>query len=703
MWADLAPVTINGQQVRTRCHTIDVASALSDDERRFGLVATRIGQTIPTELVPADAPNSDPEAVPTRYKAMATATDTHTWLSATAEESVTATIWRPRLPSHGISPRSATGTAMPAGWPTCRIFFPGTYIDPVILDGPTFFTSGVYYFENEVRVVGGADVVAGDGSTLGCRNDTPSWTGPRSVGTQDALYYAERVPGEHYVNGYGATFVFGDKGRIVFSNSPTDLNRAGAAVGKKPISFVINRRYNQPTDLKHLPSSDVAIITVDGELVDHDNNAATADVGVDLDAPGRVFVPQSIVGADDETTTGTDEGNLASTVDYKPSVFTPKMRRPDAPTWPTTNSLQKRGTGRIQVTWNAPPFDGGAAIVRYRVTASSGQTCETRGALTCLVTGLPGTAVTFRVDAFNKSNTADTSLEVASLSSVSSASITADNSGSAAAPSAPTAPTVALYFDDRVTTDPANSLFAHVSWNTGSANGAPITGYTVEMVPTAGGTTLTCSIDMSDSWQPEGWTERYPRTSDLQCDIPVPLLTGSPTDVLPQYQVTVRTTNAIGSTSSAQRQVTAVPINRVDMPAACDNLLTLLVNESVPRDNVVTNAELTAWLTNVPPAAAACTVPAFSGALALSGIRARQSCGITTPTPRPLRSRDIRLTSPHRGTVNRRRRWSRSTSTTIRRARCPRSTCRSRATSHSPRAGSRWSTQRPRTSTSSAA
>jgi hypothetical protein len=642
VWVDLAPVTVNGQQVDTRCHTIDVAAAQSNDERRFGLVATRIGEQIPVELTPADPPVADPPLPPTRYNGMATATDTHAWLADTTEESLTGKIWRPRLPSHGISPRSASGTTMPSGWPTCRVFFPGTYPDPIILDGPTFFTSGVYYFESEVRVIGGADVVIGDGSTAACRNDDPSWTGPRSVSTQDALYYAERVPGEHYVNGYGATFVFGDKGRLVITNDPTERDRTNAVVGNRPISFVINRRYNQPTDLSFVPSTDVAIITVDGELVDHDNDPSTAMVGVDLDAPGRVFVPQSIVGADDPATETVNEGNLASTVDYKPSVYTPKLRAPEAPVWPSSNALQQRGSGRVLVTWAAPPFDGGTAITRYRVTASTGQTCETKGSLSCLVTGLPtSSAVTFTVEAFNRSDATDPMLEVASLPSATSASITAGSSGSVSAPSAPAAPTVSLYYGDQATTDPANSLFAHVNWAAPNANGAPITGYTVEMVPTSGGNTLTCSIDMTDSWTPEGWSEPYPRSpGDLQCDLDVPLLTGAVTEVLPEYQVRVTATNAVGSQASAQTVVPAVAVDRVDMPVQCDDPGTTTIDEHVPGDTVVDPSELAAWLTDAPLPTAACATPAFTSALVQPGVSDAAELwdhdgdGSTAPVPR---------------------------------------------------------------------
>lgn len=596
---------INGEDVITRCKTIDVAAALADDQRRFGLVATRLGETIPPELTPEDVPPSDPPQPQTRFD-LSTATDARAWLdpSVMDEETRTGKIWRPRLPWHGTSIRSANGTTMPEGWPSCRVYFPGTYVDPVLLDGPTFFASGVYYFEAEVKVVAGANVVVGDGAVPACTDEEGN-----SIGSQDALYYANRVPGEHNVNGYGATMVFGSRGRLVITNDPGELNRSGSPVGVQPISFVINRRYNQQTDYPFLPSSDVAIITVDGEMWDHDDDPTTPNIpvvctdadgnaiGACLDAPGRIYVPESIVGADDPSTEGVDEGKRATDVSYVPSVFTPKLVRPDPPTWPASGAVQNRGSGRVLVTWQAPPFDGGAAITRYRVTASSGQSCETLGALSCLVTGLPtGSPVTFRVEAFNRSDASDPELEVASLPSAASPSITASGTGSANPPTAPGAPSVTLYYDERATTDPANSLFAHISWNGATANNAPITGYEVVMERTDGGPTLSCVIDMTNSWVPDGWSHAYPRTpEDLHCDIPVPLQTGAVTHVLPEYRVRVRATNAMGTQQSSQTIVAAVPASRADMPEEC-----LLLVPVVPPDGVITDAELSAWLTDTP-------------------------------------------------------------------------------------------------------
>ena len=48
--------------------------------------------------------------------------------------------------------RSAGGHEMPDGFPECTVYFPGTFQDPVTISGPTYFTSGVYYFQDVVTL-----------------------------------------------------------------------------------------------------------------------------------------------------------------------------------------------------------------------------------------------------------------------------------------------------------------------------------------------------------------------------------------------------------------------------------------------------------------------------------------------------------------------------------------------------------------------
>ncbi len=468
----LAPTTATNIGVTTRCYFIDYQTAQADTELRYGLTATRRGATPPAELSGSSYVPVDPAS-------------TNEWWSATTSTSQTDKIWLPNLPTHGLNRRSSSGTSMPAGFPTCKVFFPGTYPDPMVLDGPTYFASGIYYFQSEVKIASGASVVVGLGAVPGCTTD------------QEAIFYAQSVPGTHYMNGLGGTWVFGGRGRLTVSN----------ADGTTPVSLQFNTRYVAEGDDGAAPSAGVSIMSVNGEL------APDGVTGVDLNAPGVIEVPVSYV--------GTAAPALATAQDYLPSVFTPKPVKPDVPTSVTAQKY----VGAAKVTWVAP-FDGGSPITGYVVTASTGQSCATAGALTCVVTGLSNVPITFTVVARNAVGD--------SAPSVASAAITPGGT-TLTTPAQPARPTAVPY-----------KLAARVSWTAPADGGAPIRSYTVTASP--GG--ATCSLDTTVATVPP-----------LRCDI-----TGL--DPLTPYTFTVTAINAIGgspvSAASATPIVPAVAL--ADLP-----------------------------------------------------------------------------------------------------------------------------------------
>jgi len=446
----LASVTVNGDIVSTTCNFIDFESAQSADELRLGLTATEVGSSIPAGLsgdryVPVD-PLSTTE-----------------WITATSALSETGKIWYPNLPEHGLDFRQTDGTQMKAGWPTCTVYFPGTYKTAVTLSGPAFFTSGIYYFESDVIVEGGATVVVGDGATPGCTS------------SQESLFYAENVPSTHNVSGLGATWVLGKQGRIVISNA-----------NDQPISIIFNRRYVPVASAGADPSADVSIMSVNGDL------AVDGTTGIDLDVPDVIFVPVSQVGGDTPV--------LATTKGYVPSEYTPKASEPDVP---TAVSAERHNGGAV-VSWTAP-FDGGAEITDYTVSASTGEICQTTGATVCALDGLSMvTPVTFTVEATNSAGS--------SVASAPSSSITPNAGGALAAPGKPNAPTVTPY-DGAV----------RIEWTTPLTGPAPITSYTVTASDLS-----TCSVTTTGATTPS-----------LQCDI-----TGVAN--ASAYTFTVTATNAIG-------------------------------------------------------------------------------------------------------------------------------------------------------------
>ena len=466
----LAPVTVNGDVVTTKCNFIDFQSAQSADELRLGLTATQVGSPIPVAL------SGD------RYVA-ADPLSTTEWTTATSELSETGKIWYPNLPEHGLDFRQTDGTQMKAGWPTCTVYFPGTYKTAVTLDGPTFFTNGIYYFESDVVLEGGATVVVGDGATQGCTS------------SQESLFYAENVPSTHNISGLGGTWVLGKQGRIVVSNA-----------NDQPISLVFNRRYVPVASAGSDPSADVSIMSVNGEL------AVDGTTGIDLDDPGVIFVPASQVGVETPA--------LATTQGYVPSEFTPKASAPDAPDAVTA----ERHVGAAVVSWTAPS-DGGAEIVDYTVTASSGETCQTTGATVCAVTGLSTSAsVTFTVVATNAVGSSDPSSP--------SSAITPSGGGALAVPGKPNAPTVTPY-----------DAAVRIEWTAPSNGPAPITSYTVTASDSS-----TCSVTTTGATTPP-----------LQCDI------AGLTNATP-YTFTVTATSAAGDSPVSDASLVVTPLPALGDP-----------------------------------------------------------------------------------------------------------------------------------------
>ncbi len=135
--------------------------AQSADELRVGVTSTQVGTAPPEELKGSSWCAPHPSRTTPCTFAPADPGSSSEWLTNSALQSETGKIWLPNLPVHGLNPRSPAGNQMPIDFPTCTVYFPGTYTDQVVLDGPTYFTSGIYYFENEVRVEGGASVVVG--------------------------------------------------------------------------------------------------------------------------------------------------------------------------------------------------------------------------------------------------------------------------------------------------------------------------------------------------------------------------------------------------------------------------------------------------------------------------------------------------------------------------------------------------------------
>ena len=260
--------------VTTECTTLKNTLELSVTELRAAMATTYVGSTAPVGTVGVVYPNSGNA-------------NENLWIADTTTVSQAGKILLPNLPAHALANRSAAGYAMPSWAGNCRVYFPGTYKDPITLTSaqPVFFTSGIYYFENAVTVSGSANVVVGGGSIEGCTDD------------QQAAFDAIAAPTNHSITGYGATWIFGSAGRLVFTDT---------VAGTGP-SLQFNSRLVGDTDVGSVSSRGVSIMSVNGV----DGGGAA----VDFSLPGKIRVPSSLNSANPPVQAMVDG--------YKPSTLRP--------------------------------------------------------------------------------------------------------------------------------------------------------------------------------------------------------------------------------------------------------------------------------------------------------------------------------------------------------------------------------------------
>ena len=262
--------------VGTKCTTVNSAAALDATELRTAMTLTQVGGTAPVGTVGSVFAGSG-------------GSDLSAWYSNATTDSTGGAVWLPQLPVHALNHPANAGYMMPAAYGSCRVFFPGTYTAPIsVTDSvPTYFASGVYYFESTVTFGGAANVVIGEGAAEGCTTD------------QEAAYNAINVPTNHNISGLGATFILGAAGRVVITDAGT---------GTTGPSVQFNTRLVDPTDVGSSPSKNVSIISVNG-LYQGDNASS------ELNVSGQVRVPRSVVAANPSA------DPVASS--YMPSTLTP--------------------------------------------------------------------------------------------------------------------------------------------------------------------------------------------------------------------------------------------------------------------------------------------------------------------------------------------------------------------------------------------
>lgn len=277
-----------GVPVSTQCTTLSDAAELSETDLRVPMATVQAGSTAPAGTVGTPYVNSGNA-------------DIQLWWNDATTTSTGDKIFLPPLPSHGLNHGTPAGYMMPAWAGSCRVYFPGTYTDALTINDtiPTFFTSGVYYFENTVTFGAGANVVVGEGAIEGCTTNS------------EAAFYALNAPSSINISGIGVTFVFGAAGRMVVTDS-------GATTGP---SVLFNARLVDPTDVGNTVSSGVSIETVNGVQ-------AGATSSLDLYVTGELAVPKSMT----ETNPGDSDPPVdAASTGYHPSTLVPTAADPLVP------------------------------------------------------------------------------------------------------------------------------------------------------------------------------------------------------------------------------------------------------------------------------------------------------------------------------------------------------------------------------------
>ncbi|MEO5724853.1 MAG: hypothetical protein ABIQ39_14305 [Ilumatobacteraceae bacterium] len=291
--------------VTTNCYMMSYGKSTDGGSyKNWAVASLQVGSTIPQPIK-----DNEPRWYPSSGQSPESAWYSNDFTAVPTLDKV----WLPYLPAHALNRRAASGYPMPAGFngfPACTVYFPGTYTDPLVISGstPVFFTSGIYYFENTVKITGDANVVVGGGAVSGCASD------------QEAVFYATGAPALHNISGLGATFVFGAGGRLV-----VDTSVAGNAA--KATSIAFNQRYVATNDVSTATSAGVSIMSVNGRGTDTGSTPNFTDFS-DLNMPGQLYVPKGQV----QSQTLVD----ATSQDYKPSTLTPAAVAPPAPPSSTT-------------------------------------------------------------------------------------------------------------------------------------------------------------------------------------------------------------------------------------------------------------------------------------------------------------------------------------------------------------------------------
>ncbi len=371
---------------------------------------------------------------------------------------------------HQAGGQTCTGTDPHVGYPTGGAFA-GLWEDT---SSKAPAAAGSYQLgEEAVRAAGHF------GNVTPAENRYAQYVIVSPTGTDPDHYQENKFCAWHDDTGYPGVGIDSTYGSVAFTNLPY-IPDAGKGCGKDfvnsngtldGVTLTAGHEYAE-TITDQFPAGGWTSGGNESEAADLCDWISTGQGAAhDLTLPTGTFAVQSIWSND-------FNGGKGGCVLSHPTV-TGQNAAPDAP----SDLAATPGDLSAAVGWNAPPSDGGAAILDYTATAidattpaNGGETCTAPGTLTCTVTGLTnGDTYTFTVNATNSIGTGPSSAP----------------SGSVIPANLPGAPT-------SVTASPGNgSLTVH--WVAPADDGgSPIVQYSVVGSPGGVGcvtaTAVSCSI-----------------------------------------------------------------------------------------------------------------------------------------------------------------------------------------------------------------
>ena len=193
-------------------------------------------------------------------------------------------------------PAYVRGTVDPPRLGNCRLYYPGRYTGPLVLNGGRhYFASGIYLFEDTVTITGGAQVVAGQGPVAGCAGGDAPAAG------------ANGAPSIAAITGRGATFLLGADARLDVIDARFQMNRRVSDATTRGTDGIAIRSINAGRPAAVAPDPPATAIPADVVFIAAAYSAAnpSCDAGLSTTRCVQAVADHSVAGASYVASTAT--------------------------------------------------------------------------------------------------------------------------------------------------------------------------------------------------------------------------------------------------------------------------------------------------------------------------------------------------------------------------------------------------------------